>query len=199
MIAAYVIKTRVSLDTKVRVDEEAHRQLLSESQWLRRVVAAALSRPRLPSHDLNRQPTIGSSGRPLRHGQGLEPADRGRTRVYIRLRHDDRTILRERAEARGMPTSTYVAALLRAHLRNLAPLPQEELAVLKRLIAELGAIGRNLNQMARVAHQNGRMVTPGRDDVQSMLRICEAMRENIKTLVRSNTASWECGYVEAAD
>jgi len=95
-----------------------------------------------------------------------------------------------------MPAATYVAALLRAHLRALAPLPQEELAALKRSIAELGSVGRNLNQIARVAHQTGRITGPGRDDLRSMLKICEAMREHIKSLVRANVTSWESGYAE---
>src|SRR5258706_10574446 len=42
MISTHVIKTRVSPDVKVRVNEEAQRQLLTESVWLRRVVDAAL-------------------------------------------------------------------------------------------------------------------------------------------------------------
>ena len=98
-----------------------------------------------------------------------------------------------------MPVSTYVAALVRAHLRVLAPLPCEELAALKRSIAELGSLGRNLNQIARVAHQTGRITGPGQDDLRLMLKICEAMREHIKALVRANVASWESGHAETSD
>jgi hypothetical protein len=98
-----------------------------------------------------------------------------------------------------MPTSTYVAALVRAHLRMLAPLPREELGALKRSIAELGSLGRNLNQLARIAHQTGRITGPGRDDLRSMLKICEAMREHIKALVRANVATWESGHAETRD
>ena len=98
-----------------------------------------------------------------------------------------------------MPAATYVAVLLRTHLRTLAPLPQEETAALKLSIAELGAVGRNLNQIALVAHKTGRVTGPGRDDLRSMLKICEAMREHIKSLVRANRASWESGYAETGD
>jgi hypothetical protein len=96
-----------------------------------------------------------------------------------------------------MPSATYIAALVRAHLRALAPLPSEELAALTRSVAELNAIGRNLNQMARLAHQSGRIAGPTRDDLRSMLKVCEAMREHIKDLVRANKATWESGYAEA--
>ena len=199
MISTHIIKTRVSPDTKARVSQEAQRELLTESLWLRRVVDAALcSAP--ASSDAPRWKTVAGSldGR-VRQRQRREAAGVGRARLYTRLRHDDWLILRERAERRGMPAATYVAALLRAHLRALAPLPREELAALKGSIAELGLIGRNLNQIARVAHQTGRITGPGRDDLRSMLKICEAMRDHIKALVRANVASWQSGHAEAGD
>ncbi len=97
-----------------------------------------------------------------------------------------------------MPAATYVAALLRAHLRALAPpLPQAELAALKACIAALGAIGRNLNQIARVAHQTGHTAEPRPNHLEIMLKVCTAMREAIKSLVQANTKAWESGYDEA--
>jgi hypothetical protein len=188
-----VIKTRVSPDIKARVNEAAQRQLLTESVWLRRVVDAAL-RSAPSSHEaLPHRAGIGRSP----EGPGLGPRS-ARTRICIRIRHGDRLILRERAEARGMPAATYIAVLVRAHLRALAPLPSEELAALKRSVAELSSIGRNLNQIALVAHRTGRITGPNRDDLRSMLKVCEAMREHVKELVRVNKATWESGYAEAA-
>ena len=61
-------------------------------------------------------------------------------RISVRLRSDDLLLLRERSNARTMPTSTYVSLLVRAHLRALTPLPTAELAALKRAVAEIGAI-----------------------------------------------------------
>jgi hypothetical protein len=195
MLSTHVIKTRVSPDTKVRVNEEAQRQLLTESVWLRRVVDAALRSVPVSEDTLIRRVGIGPSRERLRSGHPCEGA--ARARICIRIRHSDRLILRERAEARGMPAATYIAALVRAHLRALAPLPSEEVGALKRSIAELSAIGRNLNQLARVAHQTGRVAGPTRDDLRSMLKVCEAMREHIKELVRTNRATWEIGDAEA--
>ncbi len=76
-------------------------------------------------------------------------------RISVRLLPDDLLWVRERAVSRSLPTSTYISLLVRAHLRSLAPLPNEELAALKRSVAELGAIGRNLNQIARHLNQGG--------------------------------------------
>jgi hypothetical protein len=60
-------------------------------------------------------------------------------RLSVRLAPEDRILLSGRAAARGMPSATYVSVLVRSHLRNLTPLPKEELSVLKRSVAELGA------------------------------------------------------------
>jgi hypothetical protein len=78
-------------------------------------------------------------------------------------------------------------------LRSLAPLPKEELLVLKRAVAELGIIGRNLNQIARAANQGQLVTSPGRDDLKAMLRICEALRDHVKGLLVANLKSWEHG------
>jgi Bacterial mobilisation protein (MobC) len=194
-MTTHVIKTRVAPEMKVRVNEEAQRQLLTESIWLRRVVDAALRNAPVSEESLIRRAGSGSWHERFRDGHRCE--EPARTRICLRIRHGDRLILRERAEARGMPAATYIAALVRAHLRTLAPLPCEEVAALKRSIAELSAIGRNLNQIARAAHQTGRITGPNRDDLRSMLKVCEAMREHIKELVRANRATWDSGYAEA--
>jgi Bacterial mobilisation protein (MobC) len=186
------IKTRVSPDTKARVNEAAQRQLLTEAVWLRRAIDAALRSEPVSEDALIDRAGIGRS----KEEPSFGPRS-ARTRICIRVRHGDRLILRERAEARRMPPATYIAVLVRAHLRALTPLPSEEIAALKRSVAELSAIGRNLNQIARVAQQTGRITGPNRDDLRSMLKVCEAMREHVKELVRVNMETWESGYAEA--
>ena len=119
-------------------------------------------------------------------------------RLSIRLAPDDRLLLRDRATARGMPSATYVAVLVRSHLRKLTPLPTEELAALKRSIAELGAVGRNLNEIARALNAGGRSYGPGREDLESMLRIAEGLRDHVKALLIKNETSWERGYHETS-
>ena len=117
-------------------------------------------------------------------------------RLTVRLEPDDLILLCQRATARGMRSATYVSVLVRSHLRNLAPLPKEELLALKRSVAELGAIGRNLNQIARAANQGGKLTGPGREDLRAMLKIAEALRDHVKALIRANQSSWELGYAE---
>jgi hypothetical protein len=171
------IAARVSPETKARLRELADRQHLSESRLLRRLVELLL-------------PTAGVV--PIMTASPGTEAPRT-ARLMIRLRADDQILLRERAAARGMAPATYVSVLTRAHLRSLAPLPKEELLGLKRAVAELGSIGRNLNQIARAANQGQLVTSPGRDDLKAMLRICEALRDHVKGLLVANLKSWEHG------
>ena len=119
-------------------------------------------------------------------------------RLSIRLAPDDRALLSARATARGMASATYVSILIRSHLRSLAPLPREELSALKRSVAELGAIGRNLNQIARAANQGARPTGPGREDLKAMLRVAEGLRDHFKALLRANERCWLQGYAETS-
>ena len=95
-----------------------------------------------------------------------------------------------------MRPATYVAVLTRSHLRQLAPLPKDELLALRRSISELAAIGRNINQIARAANDGGRLPGSAREEFRAMLKVCEALRDNTKALLKANLASWENGHGE---
>ena len=108
-------------------------------------------------------------------------------------------LLRERPAGRGMATATYASIVLRSDLRAVAPFPEHVLVELKRAVAELGAIGRNLNQIARIANQTGRIAGPSSQDLQALLRACTALRDRMKELIRANILSWESGHAETPD
>jgi hypothetical protein len=78
------------------------------------------------------------------------------------------------------------------------PVPKEELQALKLSIGELGAIGRNLNQLARLANQGGRTAGPSREELRALLRACEGLRDHVRQLLNANLRSWETGHAEAA-
>ena len=96
-----------------------------------------------------------------------------------------------------MRPATYASVLLRAHLREVTPLPKDELLALKRTIGELAAIGRNINQIAKAANEGGRLPATMRDEFRAMLKICEALRNNTKALLKANERSWSTGHAEA--
>ncbi len=174
--ADQIIAVRVSSETKARLRALAERQQVSESALLRRLVELVLLKAGL-SPIITDTP---ADARPLRIA-----------RLMIRLDADDQLLLRERAAARGIAPATYVSVLTRTHLRSLAPLPKEELLALKRTIGELGSIGRNLNQIAHAANQGQLVTSPGRDDLTAMLRVCGALRDNLKRVLLANLKSWQ--------
>jgi hypothetical protein len=121
------------------------------------------------------------------------------SRLTVRLRAEDHLLLRKRASARGMAPATYVAVYVRSHLRALAPLPEAEYLALKAVVAELGSIGRDLNQVARAANQGGHVTGPGTDDLRNMLRVCQGLRDHVKALLLANLRSWGQGHASNSD
>ena len=178
------IHCRVPVATKAAFGVLARHQGVTDSALLRRMI------------DLSLQSVGVVSGTDAVGAR--QPSARG-SRLTVRLRGDDQLLLRERAAARGMAPATYVSVLTRAHLRSLAPLPRDELLALKRTVAELGAIGRNLNQIARAANQGERVDGRGPHEVQLMLRICEALRDHVKALLLANLRSWQEGHANPGE
>jgi hypothetical protein len=181
MAATQLIAARVTPDTKAQFHALADRQQLTESALLKRLISLTIQ-------------SVSGAG-----SEALKPTRRKSLggRMCIRLRAEDQLLLQERAAARQMAAATYAAVLVRAHLRSLPPLPRHELLELKRSVAELGAIGRNINQIARLANQGGRAAVLGRDDLRSIIRVCEGLRDHVKALIKANTRSWESGHAEA--
>ena len=181
MVADSLITARVTSELKERFAAVARYQALSESALLKRLVEAALVavsavKPEVP-HAVEPVPIDG--------------------KISVRLRTDDLLQLRDRAKARVMPTSTYVSFLIRSHLRELAPLPTAELDALKRSVAEISAIGRSLNQIARAVSQDERPNGASKADLQALLRALNGLRVHIKALINANLASWDRGYEKA--
>jgi hypothetical protein len=130
------LSTWITAQSKQRFRAMATKQGFSESALLKRLIEQLLA---LAAGD---EATVTPA-----------PAELRDARMTIRLRADDRLLLRERAAARGMPGATYLSVLTRTHLHSLAPLPDHELVLLGRSVSELNSIGRNLNLIARSIQQ----------------------------------------------
>jgi hypothetical protein len=185
------LKTSVSPETKLQAKLVADREFLSEAAWLKGLVIREI-RARNDAPDAKSNLLEPESIRaPARAALGRNGAGKP---MLVRLSVDDRLLLDARAEARGMRPATYASVLLRAHLRQLTPLPKDELLALKRSIAELGSIGRNINQIARAVSGGGEVPGSVRGEFPAMLKICLALRDNTKALLKANLASWAAGY-----
>ena len=181
MAAEAFIHLRVTQETKSQLRALAQRENQSESALLKQLLGVELR----------------GVGDEVPAAMERDESLIRQARLTIRLKSDDHLLLRERAEARSMPAATYVSVLVRAHLRSLSPLPKGELLALKRSIGELASIGRNINQIAKVGNEGGRLPVTAREEFRAMLKICEALRENTKALLKANVASWRIGHAEA--
>jgi len=178
MRSTKLITARVPPETKAKFQALAESYCLNESCFMRSLIDRAV--------DVVREP----GAEPLRTIQDESRAER----LYVRLYPDDRLLLAERAASRGMPAATYLAVLARSHLRNLAPLPETERQAFERGVAELSAIGRNLNQIARHLNQGGVLAGPRREDLALFIKICTAALGHLKATLKANKKSWEAGY-----
>jgi len=188
------LKARVSPEIKLQVKAIADRDLLTEATWLKRLVLREI---RSAEANGSAAPEIGKAGSAHCHRGTTRESTGGRRPVFVRFREEDRLLLDARAEARGMRPATYVSVLTRSHLRHITPLPKDEFLALKRTIGELASIGRNINQIARAVNEGGRAPGSVREEFRAMLKICEALRENTKALLKINEISWETGHAQA--
>jgi hypothetical protein len=171
------LSTTVSPATKQRVQDAAKSQHLAEAAWLRQVIESKLE----GAVSATRSDVI------------ADESELGR-RISVRLLAGDRLLLRERATARGTAPATYVSILIRSHLRQLTPLPKDELRAFREQVRELRTIGRNINQIARALNRAEFEDASIRDDLRSFLKVATAMREATRALLKANSKSWETGH-----
>ena len=169
------LSTWLSDEEKQRFASVAERQGLSASAFLKRLVKQVLA----AGGSAEAVPSI--------------PVQVRDARITIRLIAEDHALLCERAATRTMPSATYVSALVRAHLRRVAPIPDRELEALQATVRELAVLGRNINTITRLMHQGNPQEMPVRQDFYQMLRICEALRDHVRGLIKENLISWEVG------
>jgi len=112
-------------------------------------------------------------------------------RITIRLRPGDHQVIARRAAQRAMKASTYLAALVRAHVAANPPLAATELAALKQSIIVLAGLGRLLAHAARNPSLGGEQ----REDLRQQLRrthaAVAALEERTHDLARAALISWE--------
>ena len=107
-------------------------------------------------------------------------------RLTIRLRPGDGEVVSQRAAQRGMKPSTYVAALVRAHIAVHPPLPTDELAAFKRSVATLTALRRLLAESARRSAS-----AVGQEDLERTRIAVATLEERTDDLARAALISWE--------
>jgi hypothetical protein len=181
MAASPCIQCRVDPQLKLRLRAIAVARGSTESAVLKHLIVSQIGKPSASDAEVLAVESIGP-----------------RARVYVRLRRSDHAQLRKRAAGRGLASATYVSMLVRTHLRGMPPLPDRELAELRYAAGALGAVGRNLNQIARVAHRTGWVEGITTADLRAMLAAFEGLRARFKRLIEANIASWETDDAKAS-
>jgi hypothetical protein len=172
-----LIACRVTSETKARVRQLAERDGVTESALVRQLLDVVLRAAHLEA-----TPQI------------CEPVKVNRdARLSVRLEPEDWRLLRERAKARGMASATYLSYLARSHLRDASPLPKAEYTLLRQAVDQLASVGRNLNQIARAMNGNERSASPGRAEVDVMLKVSKGLRDHVRALLEANHRSWRSG------
>lgn len=124
------------------------------------------------------------------------PARRERStdRITIRLRPGDRRVINERANRRGMKASTYLAALIRAHIAANPPLTDNELGAYKQGVILLAGLGRLLTRMSRDGARAGSMPKDLQQELSRTRAMVAELEKVTHNLARAALMSWESGH-----
>ena len=123
--------------------------------------------------------------------QKARDEDPATDRLTIRLRPGDGAALERRAEGRGMPPSSYVAALVRAHVSQGAVLSPRELAAIERSLAQVSASNRALLRLSNELREQGSVDRHLREELRQVQRAVSGALEASRALVKSAVESWE--------
>lgn len=167
-----VIKTRVDIETKFAFQAVAVRQGTSEARLLQLLVSTFLR-----SNSLE--------------GESVAPTELKNERFSFRLHAKLKQDLSKRAAKQGMSPSSYVVAMIRAHLSQKPYFTQPELVALVQSRYELSATGRNLNQIARALNTSLDNADLARAaEIEQVRHDVMKFREVVDALVLANVAGW---------
>lgn len=171
------LKARVEETVKAGFGRRAKHRGLSESELLRALVMAEL-------------------------GQGVtdpapvepEPERLDTERITVRLAGFLFDAVKDRAKAKGMAPSRWIAALVQSNVSGLPVLTDGELSALQGANRELAAIGRNINQIARnlneAFHETERVRL---DKLAELAASIAAQRQAVRKMIRASKQAWQAG------
>jgi hypothetical protein len=175
--------TRLSITARTSAAEKARFATLAH--------AAGISESRLALVAIRTFVAVDDTTQGLAAHEPAAECVRATDRITIRLRPGDGAAIARCAAERGMKTSTYLAALTRAHVAADPPLSANELAALKQSIVALSGVGTLLAQSAR----NPALSGPGFEDVRQILsrmRVAvAALEERTHDFAKAALMTWE--------
>ena len=162
------IRARVEPDIKLRFSELAKQQGLSESELLRSIVL-----------DLTNQ------GTPAVQSIKIDTEHLELERLSIRLPRFLMQAAKQNAKTKGMAISRWVSALVQANLTGQPIMTTEEIIVLQASNRELTAIGRNINQIAKVLNESFYRVEQVKmETLNELMQVINTNQAAIRALIR---------------
>lgn len=125
----------------------------------------------------------------------LTDKERKTDKVSVRFTPTEGEAITALAKNRGMKRSSYLAAIFRTHLTKRPYFPETELLALREANQELAAIGRNINQIAKVLNASlDKNDIAKAIELEAMKKLIDNHREYVKSFIRSNIESWGVSY-----
>jgi hypothetical protein len=175
------IRLRIHPDKKSALDAVAQKQQLDVSKLLMTQIEKLIAQEPL---------NLNAGG----EGQG-EAANPLSVRISFRPLPGDELHLNHYAAARNIKPSEAMKLILRGWITKNPPLPKEELAKLGITSNQLAAIGRNLNQLVKLAHAGD---YPLSAELAALLKetltLTRQASQEIDAIVKTNITSWESDH-----
>ena len=173
-----VLKTFVDEDLKQLFKQHSEERGLSESELLSSIVM----------DDIRKNPFTESD----KPDSELNPHGLVTERITVRMPSFLMQAAKEKGKAKGMATSRWIAALVQSNIAKNPVMADQELNNLKASIRELNAIGRNINQMARVLNESRN--NTDKVNLDTLYLLGDSLKRNlsaVRELVRASQQVWE--------
>jgi predicted transcriptional regulator len=121
----------------------------------------------------------------------IEDSDTATEKVTARFKPHEFVQLTALAKEQSMKPGTWVASLIRAKLKSGQAMNREEIAALRESTRQLQAIGRNLNQIARLTNIEWREAERlKREHLVLLAADIKAHTEKVGAVLASSTNKW---------
>jgi hypothetical protein len=175
-----ILRARVDEDLKSLFLHKAEALNLSESELLRKLVLEFFA----PEKNSDALEDVLTAVEPDAENAGNE-------KMTIRLPRFLVDAAKDKAKAKGMATSRWIAALVQSSLMQKPVMADQALNELRANIRELNAIGRNINQMARALNESKNNTDKVKLDNLDLLRnYLDRNISFVRGLVRASQQAW---------
>ena len=177
-----VVKARLKPGLHEQFEVARRAQGLSTSELIQRAVARELEFFGFSNAVFAEHPRVGAP-----HSQ----TDASKTRLTVRLPRYVHQAATARAKTRGLPVSSWIAALVQSQVSATPVLTDDELEIVDASNRELAAVGRNINQIAHVLNAAHFRVDRVRlDRLAELSEKIEEVRQTIRALIRASRNAW---------